>query len=401
MTKKIVIIIAVLLLFVTIFTSQFTISFAANENELKNKKNEINNNINEAKDKQNEIKDNIKQTKTELEILNDEIAEKEYEVDQITAELNSLNAEVSKLENELKDATERYDTKYDILCKRLAAQYKTGKTSYLDVLLNSKSLTDFISKYYIIGKIAEYDTELLEDIEEEKQNITTSKQEVEKKQGEVAEKQKQLKLEEITLTNKRNNKSKYVSQLSSEEQALQKEIDNFNKQLKEIDYELLQIALSANGGGAYSGGQFVWPVQGGASRISSGFGYRGSAATGGVGTSNHNGYDIASAHGLSIVAAESGRVIKVVRGCVHDYPKTFATRCYCGGGYGNYLMIDHGGITTLYGHCASISANVGDVVVKGQEVGKVGSCGWSTGNHVHFSVIKGGTYVNPGTYLGR
>lgn len=398
MTKKLISIILILILITLPI-----VTFAATSSELNNQKSEIEKNKKDAEGKINEIEGKVDQTKVELDQLNEEIAKKEYEVEQITEEVNKLTEEVKELTSKLEAAQKDYDKQYDILCERIVAQYKRGTVSYLDVLLNSSSLSDFISNYYILEKIAEYDTELLEDIESKKQIIETSKVEVEKKQGQAKEKQAQLKLEEIALSNKRANKNKYISQLSSEEQALQKEIDDFNAQLKKIDNELRELAkqqANNSGGHVYTGGQLEWPVPV-YSRISSYFGYRGSAATGGVGTANHNGYDIAAPHYSEIVAAEDGVVIKVVSGCTHDYPKTYKTRCYCGGGYGNYLMINHGGLITLYGHMASISVSNGQTVKRGQKIAEVGSCGWSTGNHLHFSVLKGSTYVNPGDYLGK
>ena len=251
------------------------------------------------------------------------------------------------------------------------------------------------------SRIAEMDSKLLEDIDAEKYALETSKKSLEAKQSEVSNKEKQLQTEKIILQNKQSTKNQYISKLSEEDKKLQKEIDEYNEMMKQCDRELQEIAKQSainSGGYQYTGGALQWPCPN-YTRISSYFGYRGSAATGGVGTSNHNGYDLAAPHYSSIVAAETGTVIKVVRACSHDYPKTAATKCNCGGGYGNYVMISHGDLVTLYGHCSSISVNVGDVVARGQEIAKVGSCGWSTGYHLHFSVILNGTYVNPGNYF--
>lgn len=398
MTKKLISIILIIVL-VTLPIA----TFAATSSELNNQKSEIEQNKKDAEGQIKNIEGKVEQTKTELDELNEKIAKKEYEVEQITEEVNQLTAEVKDLTSKLEVAQEDYDKQYDILCERIVAQYKRGSVSYLDVLLNSSNLSDFISNYYILEKIAQYDTELLEEIESKKQMIETSKIEVEKKQGEAKEKQAQLKLEELALSNHRSNKNKYISQLSEEEQKLQKEIDAYNAELKKIDNELRELAKQAAqdaNGHVYTGGQLEWPVPV-YSRISSYFGYRGSAATGGVGTANHNGYDIAAPHYSAVVAAEDGVVMKVVTGCTHDYPKTYSTRCYCGGGYGNYLMINHGGLITLYGHVATINVSNGQTVTRGQKIAEVGSCGWSTGNHLHFSVLKGSSYVNPGDYLGK
>lgn len=406
MTKKLFAIFACLIILGSI-TMKFlpVLSIAATSSELQNKKNELQNSINEASERQEDIKEEVNQTLTELDKLNDEISKKEYEIEEVTAELNKLNSEVDELTKKLNEAQKKYDEQYDLLCERIVAQYKRGSVSYLDVLLKSENLTDFLSGYYIIEKIAEWDTQILDDIEKQKQEIEISKKELEQKQSQVAEKKTQLKVEESTLSNKKANKNKYISQLSEEEQKLQSDIESYNEELKQTDRELQEIArqaaAKANANGhVYTGGKLEWPVPV-YSRISSYFGYRGSAATGGVGTANHNGYDIAAPHYSNVVAAESGTVIKVIRACSHDYPKTYATKCRCGGGYGNYLMIDHGGkLVTLYGHLADISVNVGDSVSRGQVIGRVGSCGWSTGYHLHFSVLANGSYVNPGNYIG-
>ena len=100
----------------------------------------------------------------------------------------------------------------------------------------------------------------------------------------------------------------------------------------------------------------------------------------------HNGIDLDRRSGRTLYAAGSGRVVKASRGW--------------GGGYGNYIVIDHGsGFQTLYGHMASFSVSRGQWVNQGQVIGIMGSSGWSTGVHVHFTITKYGKSVNPINYL--
>ncbi len=115
-------------------------------------------------------------------------------------------------------------------------------------------------------------------------------------------------------------------------------------------------------------------------------------------TYNHGAIDISdgSIMNAEIVAAESGTVVLSNDDCTHNYGKDGS--CGCGGGYGNYIMIDHGdGKATLYGHMTSLTVSSGDYVQKGQVIGYVGSTGWSTGPHLHFETRLYGEKYNPMT----
>lgn len=115
-------------------------------------------------------------------------------------------------------------------------------------------------------------------------------------------------------------------------------------------------------------------------------------------TYNHGAIDISdgSIMNAEVVAAESGTVVLSNSDCTHNYGKEGS--CGCGGGYGNYLMIDHGnGKATLYAHLTSLNVSSGDYVQKGQVIGYVGSTGWSTGPHLHFETRLNGEKYNPMT----
>ena len=350
------------------------------------------------------IKDEQDSIMKELESLNVEIEQKEEEIDNLNKELSTLNSEISTLETQLKEEQKKYDNQYDLLCRRILAQYKAGKTSFLDVILNSSSLSDFVSRYYFVEMVAEFDENLLNNIKTKKTEIENAKSELDKKKASLSEKQAQLKKEEKLLSNNKANKNKYISQLSDEQKEIQKQNDELLQERKQAEREIQEFArqqaANSAGGHVYTGGKLTWPCPN-YTRISSYFGYRGSAATGGVGSSNHKGIDMAAPKGVSILSADTGVVIKVSNTCTHNYAKTAATRCHCGGGFGNYIMVSHGGgLVTLYGHCTSINVSVGDTVSAGQQIGTVGCTGYSTGNHLHFSVLLNGTYVNPAPYLG-
>ncbi len=121
---------------------------------------------------------------------------------------------------------------------------------------------------------------------------------------------------------------------------------------------------------------------------------------------HHNGIDIAGGGiaGKPIVAIADGVVTRSNNSCTHNYKKNGS--CGCGGGYGNYVTINHGtngGNTYVatYGHMSSTAVNTGAVVKKGQTIGYVGTTGWSTGYHLHFGISVNGAWQNPMNFFKR
>ncbi|MFN6431016.1 peptidoglycan DD-metalloendopeptidase family protein [Eubacterium callanderi] len=160
--------------------------------------------------------------------------------------------------------------------------------------------------------------------------------------------------------------------------------DNFsNINLKQLisamgsDVTKLWQKLGINfGSGAFGEGGMMWPTD--SQSITSYFGGRDSP--GGIGSTNHMGIDIGASEGTPIYAAMPGTV----------------TTAGWYGGYGNAVIIDHGGgMQTLYGHMSAVGTSPGMNVMPGQVIGFVGSTGNSTGPHLHFSVIQDGQWLDP------
>lgn len=123
---------------------------------------------------------------------------------------------------------------------------------------------------------------------------------------------------------------------------------------------------------APAGSRYVWPA--GVKRITQYYGWR------------HTGLDIAGPIGTPLYAARAGKVIRA--------------QCGWNGGYGCYVILDHGGgVQTLYGHSSKLFVEVGEEVAQGQNIAAMGSTGRSTGSHIHFEVRVKGVRVNPLQYI--
>ena len=322
------------------------------------------------------IKSDVSELVTEIAELNDEIVSQQLEVELLQNQKKDLQSKIEETENNLNVAIEDYNKQKSQLEARLVASYKAGDTTYLDMLLQSSSLSEFISNYYMISKIVASDQEMLVKIENQKQELEMSKLELKKQKKQLNETTEESENKAVALENMIVIKNNYISQLSSQEAEYANDIIEMQTEIKKVEAEIL-TAATLNIGYDYVGGEMAWPVPG-HTRITSNYGMRTHPITGVY--KLHTGVDISASIGDLFIAANDGVVAKA------EYNTA----------YGKMVLINHGGgVSTLYAHGSEILVQVGQEVKRGDEVLKVGSTGYSTGPHAHFEVRVNGQCVNP------
>lgn len=354
--------------------------YAQDLTELQEKSSELTQELNESNNRLQVIQENLSTNMQELQDLDDKIAQSQQDLNTINTDINELMTQISENEEKLKKVQKEFNDIQDLLDERLIKMYEAPKLEFLQVILEAKSVTEFLSTYYAMKELAEYDNQLLEKVKSQKQEIETTKKILtEKKKQVVANKQTQQKKAQV-LANTKTMRQYYISKLSKEEQELQEKIDEYNNQVQAIENEIKLIALNSISED-YIGGAMIWPIPG-YSNITSEYGMRVHPVTGAY--KLHTGTDIGAPMGADFISAAKGIVVKA--------EMTPA--------YGNMVIIDHGGgVQTLYAHGSEILVQVGQEVEAGTPVLKVGSTGYSTGPHAHFEIRINGQTVNPLDYL--
>ena len=376
MKKKFIMVLIVVLLICTAYS---TIN-AENLSDLQAQKEQIKNELSSANENLEGLQVELTEALEEVSKVEAQIAEGETELEETTAKLEELEKEIKQIQEKLNVIETDYEKQKDMFEKRIVALYEMGETTYLDVLLSSKSITDFISNYYLIGEVAQYDSELLDTIEREKNKIEQIKEQITQKNNDLKLAKTNQEKTLIALENAKTIKNSYVDNLTQEEQEIKTKIDEYQSQLNSLDSKIL-ILTTGEIGEDYVGGEFLWPAPG-YKTITSPFGTRFHPILHVYRT--HYGIDIGAPKGAYVVAANSGVV---------------TTASYLSS-YGNAVIIDHGGgVSTVYAHGSEILTTVGTQVNKGDIIMKVGSTGLSTGPHLHFGVTVNGKYVNPMPYL--
>ena len=284
------------------------------------------------------------------------------ELDELNIKITQLQNSVDEIEEKLNVAEEKYQKQKAILEARLVAMYESSDVQYLDVLLSSKNVSEFLSNYFLITELANYDTELLEEMKSINLYLMNgdTKEKLDNEKEQLATmKENQTKTAKI-MENTKTVRENYIAKLSDQEKEIQSKIDEYNARFNEINNEILALALQGLDT-QYIGGELAWPVPG-YTRISSKYGMRTHPITGVY--KLHTGVDISAPMGADFVAANDGIV----------------TKAGYNSAYGNMVIIDHGGgISTLYAHGSEIMVQVGDIVKRGETVVlKVGSTGYST-----------------------
>ena len=373
-------ILCVILTFVICSLSIFSCVQAEETTDLQTQREELQNEIDEVSTRLEDVQSELSENLQQVEKLDEKIAKSEEELKKINVQIAELQISMEEVEAKLKIAEESYFKQKQLLDNRLIAVYESSDTQYLDVILSSKSVSEFLSNYFLITELVSYDTELLEEMKAKKEEIENSKKKIENTQEQLAIiKSNQTKTSKI-LENTKTVRENFIAKLSDQEKELQAQIYECNARFNEINNEILAISQMEIDT-QYIGGELAWPVPG-YTRISSKYGMRYHPIL--HYTKLHTGVDISAPMGANFIAANDGIVTKA------EYNSA----------YGKMVIIDHGGgVSTLYAHGSEILVQVGQTVKRGEAVLKVGSTGYSTGPHAHFEVRLKGIPTDPLPYI--
>lgn len=359
----------------------------------------------------------LKEAQQEKEALEKELAEAQKtikslkeskgDVEDKVAELNKqlieISSRIANLENqlvekgedivatqeELEEAKQRKDKQYEDMKVRIQFMYENGQDTYLEALLSSRNIAEFMNSAEYISQIQSYDRQKLTEYEETVETVANMEAQLEQEYADLETLKATVENEKANVAAMMHQKETELAGIADDLANVQDEADYYAAEIQAQE-ELIAAIKRAEAEKAaagvvnnpYTGGAFVWPCPS-STRVTSDYGERVSPTTGA--SSNHKGIDIGAAYGADIVAAADG---------------TVKAASYSSAA-GNYVMIDHGGgLYTVYMHASSMVVSPGQTVSAGQVIAKVGSTGISTGNHLHFGVSLNGSYVSPWSYLG-
>lgn len=369
---------------------------------IKEKEDQISQKQKEKEDLQNgltnlkEIKKNLETQKDNLKNyvkqLDETLAEIEQKIAELKQEISAKEEEINEAESELAEALEKEENQKESMTAHIRMVYDAGEPSVVDMLLQSRSFSEFLNTADYVEKVVAYDQMMWQTYRDIREYVELCKEELELEREILDGARANVELEQKNLEELIDQKNRdiinYETDISNKENAIREYEEEIKAQDAEIKMleaavaeEKKKILASSGTTLSYDGGMFKFPLAS-YTRISDEYGMR-IHPTLGV-EQFHNGVDFASPKGTAIYAAYDGKVVAA----------TYS------GSMGNYVMIDHGdGLYTIYMHASALYVKKDDVVVKGETIAAVGSTGRSTGNHLHFSVRLNGSYVSPWEYL--
>lgn len=346
---------------IMIFSLNVVVVSAVTENDVKAKEDEIN----QTKEKLGEVEEELKGTLKQIDKLKADILSYESDIDSLDSQIADVEVKIEEAEVKLKDAEEKYNTQKDNFAARLVAIYEAGETTYLDVLLSSNGIVDFITNYYLVEDMAECDNNMLELMEKNRVEIETAKQVLEENKQNIeslkASKEKTVKALESSKITQQN----YAEQLTEDEKELQEEIKKLEEEQRQMQAELEAASKKyadeiADLGGS---GTLQRPLVGGVVTCNM---YYSSGKY-------HGAIDYGVSEGTKVYAAEEGIILH---------------KGWNSTGYGNLVVIQHAnGLRTYYGHGnGQFYVEEGQKVERGQLIMLSGNTGNSSGPHLHFEV---------------
>jgi len=323
----------------------------------------------------------------DIDVLSDRLAALESDLAAHRSRLSRLEARLREQVATLQRLTQQHAVAQRRLEERLVELYESNEATELEILLQAQSFSDLLEQLDYFRAIGQQDKDIADTIKRLQGEMRVAKQQTAATKTDVAEAtavlakkteeeraaRAALLVRQAALAAARDSKESLLTDVKQQRHADEEDLETMQAASAAIAAQRVGSGGgSGGGGGAPSSSGFIWPVSG---PVTSGFGWRWGRM--------HEGIDIGAACGTPIRAAASGTIV------------------YAGwmDGYGNIIIIDHGGgMGTAYGHQSAIYVGGGSVS-QGQTIGAVGSTGHSTGCHLHFEVRVNGTPVNPLSYL--
>lgn len=334
----------------------------------------------EMADKKAAAREKAEEASAALSQVTDSLRDLQIESNKLQQQRDALQGKIDDNLAQLEKKQAEVKERQGIYKHRLRDIYINGQVNYLDVLLGAKDFSDFSSRMFLLQRIIKSDVSLMEQMQKDAEEIAARKAQLDGQMQEIKATQNMLQAKTDKVERLRNQRAAMLSEAEAEEQQSQDEYERLLAVSEQIAAMLRN--MEQNGTVAEAPvvtNSYIWPCNG---VITSPFGWRTHPIFGT--TKYHSGLDIGVDYGTPILATNSGTVI------------------YSGwlGGYGNAVMIDHGGgLVSLYAHNDSLNVYEGQYVNRGTCIAYAGSTGYSTGPHCHFEMRLHGEVVDPMGYL--
>ena len=356
---------------------------------LEDQKSDIQDKVEEATQRKNDIiaeKDDIVNEISELE---DSISKYESELAKLNSEIDDLENSIEEKSTEIKELEKDYEEKAQLLEDRLVAIYEEGQITFLDALLSSDNIWDYISMSSRVQELAIADNQQMEEVENKRQEVEKAKSDLEEEKTKLDSSKKEAEAKKEQLEVAKNSKESKMSSLTAEQKQLQADIEEYNEEIDRIEEEIRKAAQESNG--HYNGnfnGVLAWPLSSSDTPyynyITSYFGNREQPVAGA--STNHRAIDIGVPIGTPVYSAEDGYVMTKGYSSVRGY----------------YVMVKHAdNLYTFYQHLSSILVSQGQTVSRGQQIARSANSGIGSRPHLHFEVRTSpyyGSEVNPLNY---
>jgi len=294
-----------------------------------------------------------------------------------------LSKDISGKEIEIKGEEEKISRTYRNFLERMRVSYEESMPSFLEILMDSKGLSDLLTRVERLNSMLEYDRRLKETYENAKAALVKTKAELDTDYAAQLKYSEELETDIAKLEDLITENDDYISSLNANEAYAYQEHLRREQEKEALTKELDEYILEQlrNTQAEYVGGQFAWPLNGATNYVvTCRHGWRTYQIYGYTTTDYHNGIDLRATVGTEVYAANDGEVV------ISTYHAAF----------GYYVLIDHGGgYSTLYAHNSQLLVSPGQKVTRGQLISLSGNTGYTSGPHLHFEIRVNNERVDP------